>query len=68
MSQAIQAVSAQDWFLDHLPEIKSRARACFSRLRAEDRDEAVAEVVANVYTSCASAARRGVLARITPFH
>ena len=60
--------AANDWFMQNLAEIQSRSRAVFARLTPERREDAIAEVMANVYQASESAARRGVLARITPFY
>lgn len=58
---------AHDWFTHHLPEIRSRAHACFARIEGDRREEAEAEVLASVFRACVRAARRGTLARITPY-
>lgn len=62
-----QPSSAQAWFQQHLPEITSRAAVFARRLRRGQRDEAVAEILAQVWKYAVSAAARGVLARLTPF-
>lgn len=59
---------AHQWFNDNLPEISIRARGVFFYLRDDDRDEAIAEAVAYAYTAIDSAARRGTLHNLTPFH
>ena len=67
-SSPVSVSLAHDWFMTNLPEIKSRTNAVFARLSPERREDAIAEVMANVYQASESAARRGVLARITPFY
>ena len=59
---------AHDWFMQNLTEIQSRSRAVFARLTPERREDAVSEVMAHVFQASESAARRGVLAKITPYH
>jgi hypothetical protein len=59
---------ADGWFLAHLREIRTRACASLHRFRGEAREEAVAEVLAHVFSFCLSAVRRGTLARITPYY
>jgi hypothetical protein len=54
------------WFLEKLPEIRCRATAYFRYLNADQREDAVADVVAAVFKSCLSAAGRGTLRNITP--
>jgi hypothetical protein len=68
MSAAISQSPAHTWFMQHLPEIQSRSRACVSRLPRHQRDDAMAEVVGSVFKASVHAERNGVLARITPFH
>ena len=68
LPNAASTSEAHDWFIRNLAEIQSRSHACFARLNPDLREEAVAEVMANVYQASASAARRGVLAKITPYH
>jgi hypothetical protein len=58
---------ANAWLLTHRDELESRARANFSRLDRERRDEAVAEVMAVTLAAALSAARRGRLYNLTPF-
>jgi len=58
---------ANAWLLTHRHEIESRARANFSRLDRERRDEAVAEVMAVTLAAALGAARRGRLCKLTPF-
>jgi len=62
-----QQSPAHTWFMQNLTEIQSRSRACLSRVPSRFRDDAMAEVIANVFKASVSAQRRGVLARITPF-
>ena len=64
-SQVSQEANA--WLLTHRHEIESRARANFSRLDRERRDEAVAEVMAVTLAAALGAARRGRLCKLTPF-
>jgi hypothetical protein len=68
MSAAISQSPAHAWFMENLPEIQSRSRACLSRLPRHQREEAMAEVVGSVFKASVHAERNGVLARITPFH
>jgi hypothetical protein len=68
MSAAISQSPAHTWFMQNLPEIQSRSRACLSRLPGHQREEALAEVTAAIFKASVSAERNGVLARITPFH
>ena len=65
---AVALSPAHAWFMSNLPEIQSRSNACFARLTPDRRQEAQAEVAAVVFKAVDSAARRGVIARITPFH
>jgi hypothetical protein len=58
---------AHVWFLKNLPEIRSRARACLVGLRADDREEAMAEVTAAVFKATVHASARGTLDRVTPY-
>ena len=59
---------AHIWFLNHLPEIRSRGHACLSRLRGDAYDEAMSEVVGSVFKGAVYAARSGNLERVTPYH
>ena len=54
--------------MNNFDEIQSRSKACFSRLTPDRRQEAQAEVLATVFKATASAAKRGTLNRLTPFH
>ena len=63
---AVQVSPAHDWFMNNLSEIQHRSRAGFSRLHAEEREEAMAEVIGTVFQAGVNAAKRGVLHRITP--
>jgi hypothetical protein len=65
---AVVESPAHAWFLGHLPEIRSRCRAALTRLRAESREEATAEVTAAVFKAAVHAARNGTLGRVTPYH
>ena len=58
---------ASRWLEQRYVELLSRANACFARYRPERREEAVAEVLAITVAAVVSAARRGVLHRLTPF-
>lgn len=60
--------SAHRWFAVHRIEIESRIKACFCRINDNELEEATAEVLANVYKAIDSAARRGVLGNVTPYH
>ena len=64
----ISSSPAHCWFSQNLSEIESRSRACLSRLQPEQREEAMAEVLGAVFHASVNAQKRGVLARITPFH
>ncbi len=64
-SQVSQEANA--WLLTHRDELESRARANFSRLGSERRDEAIAEVMAVTLAAALSAVRRGRLHKLTPF-
>jgi len=59
---------ARQWFEHHYAELKSRSAAQFNHLPFHNREEAVADVLATAYLGIVSAADRGVLHRITPFH
>jgi len=50
--------SAQQWFLAHYQEIRSRTRACSAYMRAEEREETIAEVIGTVFKAGVYAARR----------
>ena len=59
---------AHVWFAQNMPEIQSRARACLSHMRPEQREEATAEILGAVFKTSVNAAKRGMLGNITPFH
>lgn len=67
-AQAAVSSPAHVWFVSHLPEINSRARAYFSDLKPEVREEAVQDCLAVIWKQSLTAARRGVLDTHTPFH
>jgi len=58
---------ANSWLLTNQVELESRAKANLAMLGRERRDEAVAEVIAMAFAWAVSAARRGVLHKLTPF-
>jgi hypothetical protein len=62
-----QISPAHVWFSQHLSELRSRAKVFAAQLGRNERDEAVAEIVAQTWKFVLSAARRGKLARLTPF-
>jgi len=68
LPRLVSSSPAQSWFTRNLPEIQSRSRACLSRVRPDQRDDALAEVMGVVYKTSVNAQKRGVLAKITPFH
>ena len=65
---SVASSSANLWFMNNYAEIQSRSKACFCRLTPDRRQEAEAEVLATVFKATASAAKRGTLNRLTPFH
>ena len=58
---------ANSWIQRHHSELRSRARACFAYCEPGHREEAIAEILAASLAAAHSAARRGKLARITPY-
>lgn len=68
ISSAVFQSAAHHWFAQHLPEIQSRAKACLSHLRPEQREEATAEILGAIFKTCVNAEKRGTLNNVTPFH
>ena len=63
----ITASPAHAWFEQHLPELQSRARVFVRRLPPGRRQDAKAEILAQIWRYVLSASRRGKLALLTPF-
>jgi hypothetical protein len=59
--------AAHTWFEAHLRELTSRAHAFVRRLPRNDREEAVAEVLGQIFAYTVRAAARGKLHLLTPF-
>lgn len=58
---------ARKWFDERHVELLSRAQATFRQLHADHREEAVAEVLATIFSWACRAAGRGRLDKLTAF-
>ena len=55
------------WFEQHLPELTSRCQLFVQRLPRAEREEAVAEILGQIFSYTVRAADRGKLHLLTPF-
>lgn len=63
---AVQS-AAHLWFDEHLAELRRRCRQFVRRFPRHERDEAVAEMLGQIWQYARGAERRRVLQRLTPF-
>jgi hypothetical protein len=67
VSPASSVSSAHTWFEEHYAELHSRARVFARRLPHGQREDAVSEILAQVWRYTLSAAVRNKLSQLTPF-